>query len=422
MTVPDVVAAKQWLDDFARASESSETLDYLVQVVDDRIVQALPEFLDPTLRAELHASTRAHWKGFLAVVTRDSIEVQPGPQIFDLARTLARRGFELPLLLSVYRIGQRALWHFITDMLQTQISDPALRSTVLLQFWSHAAHWLDTSIETLIVSFTQEREQWQRGAQARRTAIVDTILAGKPVDLETAATTLAYPLRHCHTAFTLAVDETVPESDVQPLIESAARAVSAALNGGRPLMISSGARAAWCWTATPQIASPVRAPALPPSVTGTAGICHSGLDGFRLSHSEAIAALTVAADSTPGFVNFQDVEIACLAAGIVDEEARAAFVRRQLRDLADSDETTERLRDTLRVYLQQGGDATAAGERLNLHPNTVRYRIRQAEKKLGHPITQQRVHIELALEIITVLGDQPMSTHNKPGLFCPSRH
>lgn len=407
MTVTDTVAARNWLDGFARASESSDTLDYLVQVVDDRIVQSLPEFLDPTLRAELHASTRAHWKGFLAVVTREAIEVQPGPQIYDLARTLARRGFELPLLLSVYRIGQRALWHFITDVLQTQVTDPALRSAVLLQFWSHAAHWLDTSVEALIVKFTEEREQWQRGALARRAAVVNTILAGQSVDIDAAATTLAYPLRQSHTAFTLRVDEKVPESDIQPLIESTARTVSAALRGGRPLIVSSGARAAWCWTAAPQITLGAAAPQLPTTVTGTAGFCHSGLEGFRLSHSEAVAALAVTEGRSAGLTRFRDVEIACLAAGILDDEARAAFVRRQLGSLADADDATRRLRDTLRVYLQHAADATVAGELLNLHPNTVRYRIRQAEKRLGHSIAQQRIHIELALEIIAVLGVTP---------------
>lgn len=407
MTVTESVVARQWLDEFARASESSDTLDYLVGVVDDQIVSALPEFLDPTLRTELHASTRAHWKGFLAVVTRESIEVQPGPQIFDLARTMARRGYELPLLLSVYRIGQRALWHFITDVLQTQVADPALRSAVLLQFWSHAAHWLDTSVEALIVKFTEERELWQRGALARRAAVVSRILAGGPVDIDAAAETLAYPLRQSHTAFTLRVDARIAESDIQPLIESTARAVSAALRGSRPLIVSSGARSAWCWTATPQITTGAAMPQFPPSVSGTAGICHSGLDGFRLSHLEAVAALAVTEGRDSGFVLFKDVEIACLAAGLLDEDARAAFVRRQLRGLADADDATHRLRDTLRVYLQNGADAAVAGELLNLHPNTVRYRIRQAEKKLGHSISYQRVQIELALEIIAVLGVTP---------------
>ena len=104
------------------------------------------------------------------------------------------------------------------------------------------------------------------------------------------------------------------------------------------------------------------------------------------------------------FTRFEDVEIACLAAGRLGEDALAAFVHRELGSLADREESAMRLRETLRTYWKHGGDAEATSRALNLHPNTVRYRIRQAEKKLGHPVHQRRVHAELALEIITVLG------------------
>lgn len=402
----DALAGRLWLDDFTRASESRETLDYLVKVVDDQIVESLPEFLDPTLRAELHASTRAHWKGFLAVVTRDRIEVRPAPQVYDLARTLARRGFELSLLLSVYRIGQRATWQFITLKLQSEVSDPAVRSAVLMQFWSHAAHWLDTTVVSLIVVFGEERERWQRGNLARRAALVNSIVAGQAVDIDAAVTTLAYPLRQNHTAFTLRVAESVPETDVQRLLESSARSVSMAVGGSRPLMISSGARAAWCWTSTPRPIPPATrtAPRLPRYVHATMGTCHNGLDGFRLSHIEALAALAVADRDDQPVVFFQDVELACLATGILGPEARTAFVRRELAGLAAADESANRLRETLRIYLRNGGDAAVTGELMQLHPNTVRYRVRQAEKLLGHSIQQRRVQVELALEIIGVVG------------------
>lgn len=412
MAETDVASAKQWLDNFARIAESSETLDYLVGVIDDRIVESLPEFLDPTLRSELHASTRAHWKGFLGVVARDNIEVQPAPQISDLARTLARRGFELPLLLSVYRIGQRAMWHFITHKLECEVSDAAVRSAVLLRFWSNAALWIDTTVESLIGVFSEEREQWQRGVLARRAAIVNAIIAGQSIDIDSAVTTLAYPLRQNHIGFTVQIAETVPESDVQRLIESAARSISTALGGGRPLVISSGARAAWGWTSTPRAipAVPDASLRLSRFTSATVGTCQPGLPGFRLTHTEAVAALRITEGRTtadrhdPDILCFQDVEIACLTAGILGPDARAAFVRRELGGLAASDDTTDRLRDTLRVYLKNGSDAGATGEALKLHPNTVRYRIRQAEKLIGHPIQQRRVQIELALEIIGVLG------------------
>lgn len=288
-------AEQQWFDEFGRASENPETLDRLVAVVNDRIIEGVPELRDPTLRPELEASTRSHWKGFLTVMNRETIDVQPAPPIHDFARTLARRGFELPVLLSAYRIGQRSTWDFITDLLRTQVADPDLRSAVLLRFWSHATQWIDTVIESLIPVFNDEREQWQRGALARRTGIVKAILAKQSIDVDTAVTTLGYPLRQHHIAFTLRIDDTVPDYELRHLLVQSAGSVSTALGGGKPLVISSGARSAWCWTAQPSMSSAVGAAfALPRFVRVTLGMCHPGVAGFRLAHLEAIAALAVA--------------------------------------------------------------------------------------------------------------------------------
>ena len=398
-------AEQKWFDDFARASENSETLDRLVAAVNDRIVEGVPELRDPTLRPELEASTRSHWKGFLTVMNRHTIDVQPAPPIHDFALTLARRGFELPVLLSAYRIGQRATWDFITDLLRTDVTDPDLRSSVLLRFWSHATQWIDTVIESLIPVFTDEREQRQRGRLARRTEIAKAILAKQSVDIDSAATTLAYPLRQHHTAFTLRVEDEVPDFELHRLLELAAASVSAGLGGGQPLIISSGARSAWCWTArrSPQPTGQA-IPELPQFVHATVGTCHPGLSGFRLSHVEAVAALAIAERYPAPVVRYEDVELACLASGILCDDARTAFVLRELGGLVCADDATRRMRDTLRVYLRQGCDAPSAGELLQLHANTVRYRVRQAEQRLGHGIHQRRFQLELALEIISVLG------------------
>jgi DNA-binding PucR family transcriptional regulator len=274
-----------------------------------------------------------------------------------------------------------------------------------LRFWSHATQWIDTVIESLIPVFNDEREQWQRGALARRTGIVKAILAKQSIDVDTAVTTLGYPLRQHHIAFTLRIDDTVPDYELRHLLVQSAGAVSTALGGGKPLVISSGARSAWCWTAQPSMSSAVGAAfALPRFVRVTLGMCHPGVAGFRLAHLEAIAALAVGEHYDAPVIRYEDVEIACIAAGLLSDDARAAFVRRELGDLVGSEQVTRRLRDTLRAYLKQGCDATATGELLRLHANTVRYRIRQAEQRLGHGINQRRVQLELALEIISVLG------------------
>ena len=398
-------AEQKWFDDFARASESSETLDRLVAAVNDRIVGGLPELLDPTLRPELEASTRSHWKGFLAVVNRSTIDVQPTAPIYDFARTLARRGFELPVLLSAYRIGQRSTWDFITDLLRTEVPDPDLRSSVLLRFWSNATQWIDTVIESLIPVFIDERERWQRGTLARRAEIAKAILAKQSVDIDSAATTLAYPLRQHHTAFTLLVEDGVPDFELQRLLEVAAGSVSKGLGGGKPLVIPSGARSAWCWTAQPSHPQADESLLeLPPFVRATVGMCHPGPSGFRLTHIEAVAALAVADRCEQPVLRYTDVELACLAAGILCADGRTAFVCRELGGLVCADDATQRLRHTLRVYLKQGCDALATGELLQVHANTVRYRVRQAEQRLGHGVHQRRVQLELALEIGSVLG------------------
>jgi hypothetical protein len=75
-------------------------------------------------------------------------------------------------------------------------------------------------------------------------------------------------------------------------------------------------------------------------------MCHPGVAGFRLTHLEAIAALAVAEHYDAPVIRYEDVEIACLAAGILSDDARAAFVRRELGGLVGSDQATQRLRDT----------------------------------------------------------------------------
>lgn len=400
-------AVAEWLAQLSLEAESRQALDRLVTVVDDEIAEALPMFTDPTLRSELDASTRSNWKGFLAGATHPTVEIRPAPEIYNLARTLARRGFELPILLAVYRIGQRSAWQFITETRVTDISDPELRAAVLMQLWPRLSSWLDTMVEALIVTFAEERDQWQRGARARRAETVRTILAKQAVDVDDATSALSYPLRRHHTAFVVWVDDDVVDTDVQRLLDATPVAISTALGADRPLTISSGARTVWCWSATTgpsKALSDNDVAALPEFVHVSAGTCHPGVDGFRRSHAEALAAQTVAHRRDAKAIRYADVELACLTAGIAGEDGMSTLVRRELGALAAADDSTARLRDTLRLYLEHAGDARAVGEILNLHPNTVRYRIRQAEQLLGHSADQRRVYVELALHIVSAFG------------------
>ena len=396
--------AREWLAEFARAAENEQALDAMVGEVDDAIVAALPEMDEPLLRTELDASTRAHWRGVLGNATRETITIRPGEETHDLARTMARRGLELRVLLAVYRVGQSAAWRLFTTTAAAEISDAEVRSEVLLHFWPRTTQWLDASIEQMIGTFVAEREQWQRGALARQAATVDAVLAGQDVDPAEATAALNYPVAPGHPASPRWVDEAGAAADVQRLRARAAAAVHRAGHGEHRLAQRIGARSLRCWSTGSAVPDGLD---LPPTVRCALGTAHPGIDGFRRSHEESAAALMVARRTGRPFVAYRDVEIACLAHGIAGPDGPSTLVERELGALADDTAAAARLRETALAYLSAGGDARAAGAALVLHPNTVRYRIRQVEQVLGHPIDERRVYVELALHSVRAFGVSP---------------
>ncbi|KXO90174.1 hypothetical protein AXK56_08615 [Tsukamurella pulmonis] len=393
--------ARDWLTEFSRNAENERMLDAMVATVDDAIVTAIPAMSEPLLRAELDASTRAHWRGVLSAITRTSSTASPGEETHDLARTMARRGFEIQVLLGVYRFGQNAAWEVFTGTTAAEIDDVQVRSEVLLYFWPRTTDWLDNAIEEMIGTFTAEREQWQRGALARQAGAVEAVLSGQEVDAGEVSAALGYPVTATHTAYVLWVDDGVPDADVHRLLERAGLAVHRAVGGEHRLALRTGARSLRCWSAgsaTPDLQD------LAPTVRCALGTAHPGIDGFRRSEAEAAAALEVAQRTGRRAVAYEDAELACLAHGIAGPAGARTLIQRELGELAAPTDSAARLRETALAFLGAGGDARAAGEALVLHPNTVRYRIRQIEQLLGHPIDERRVHVELALHCVRTFG------------------
>jgi DNA-binding PucR family transcriptional regulator len=130
-----------------------------------------------------------------------------------------------------------------------------------------------------------------------------------------------------------------------------------------------------------------------------------GVEGFRRTHSQALAAQAVALAAGPRgprVTAFAEIRPIALMAGELD--ATRAWVQETLGALAIDDERHARLRATLRVFLSTGGSYTATAERLTLHKNTVHYRVSRAEEMRGRPISPDRLDVELALPACDSLG------------------
>ena len=73
------------------------------------------------------------------------------------------------------------------------------------------------------------------------------------------------------------------------------------------------------------------------------------------------------------------------------------WVATVLGDLAIDNENDGRLRDTLRVFLGCGASYKVAADELNLHFNSVKYRVGRAVARRGREIGSDRLDVELAL-------------------------
>jgi DNA-binding PucR family transcriptional regulator len=75
-----------------------------------------------------------------------------------------------------------------------------------------------------------------------------------------------------------------------------------------------------------------------------------------------------------------------------------------LGPLADDDLETARLRETLEVFLTIGSNYTMAADKVHVHPNTITYRIHNAQDRLRVTTNDGRIDVALALVLCSRLG------------------
>jgi DNA-binding PucR family transcriptional regulator len=79
-------------------------------------------------------------------------------------------------------------------------------------------------------------------------------------------------------------------------------------------------------------------------------------------------------------------------------------VREILGPLSSATDNDARLRETLRLFLGNGASYKATADELNLHFNSVKYRIQRAVERRGAPVGADRLEVELALLVCHWFG------------------
>lgn len=120
-----------------------------------------------------------------------------------------------------------------------------------------------------------------------------------------------------------------------------------------------------------------------------------GLAGWRLSHHQAEAALSIAMRGNDTVVRYADV--ALLASIVKDDLLVTSLLRLYIEPLGGERDGGEALRQTLRAYFAAGRNVSLAGEAIGVTRQAVARRLRATEERLGRSIAACGVELEVAL-------------------------
>lgn len=175
----DSQVVRDWLAEYVFETMRTETLEAVVDRLDRAIVARVPELADRDMNRDLAASTRAHARTMLSGLTVDTFDYALPEEAHTFARTVARRGYDLRLLLRTYHFGMDAVLDYMTDALDQREVPPEIETAVLLRLFDRATKWVNMSVELLTDTYMEERERVLRAALNRRTETVHALLAGR---------------------------------------------------------------------------------------------------------------------------------------------------------------------------------------------------------------------------------------------------
>jgi sugar diacid utilization regulator len=128
----------------------------------------------------------------------------------------------------------------------------------------------------------------------------------------------------------------------------------------------------------------------------TVGEARFGVDGWRLSHDEAMRALEAPVDGREGVIRARDVLLAIAVRR--DPTLTQSMIASYIEPLNAATGGRDLAR-TLRVYLEAGQNTTAAAARLSVNRHTVQRRVRIAERLLGQRIEDCHAELSVALQL-----------------------
>jgi hypothetical protein len=302
------------------------------------------------------------------------------PAMVDLIRSLAANGGSLEGIARGFTLGSSVFIDFIAAELGGQPrAEAALRYAVDWQSRNG-----DQLVKAFVAEYEKEVERLERAPSRQLKQRVVSLLAGG----SGAYTDLGYRLDGCHVGV-IAIGARA-ELECRALAESlGCDLLSVPCDEGR----------VWAWFGSPRQIEIVKLARLAEGRTTlslAAGEPRRDLEGWRLTHEEARATLPVALLEPAGFTRYSDV--ALVADALQNEAACKSLIDRYLEPW-NKPRDGERLRTTVRAYLDLDCNAASTASALGVNRHTVQRRLKRVEEAIGEPLSARRAELDVALRI-----------------------
>jgi len=336
---------------------------------------------DPEYVEGLRRAASAALRYLLDGVDRDESRLPEVPAEVLVQSRLAAR-CKVPLDTVVRRC--LAGYALFGDFLMEEVEAAGLESSAVKQLLRGQAALFDRLVSAVTEEYNREAKSRPSSTSERRAELVDRLLAGEPLD----ASELAYDFEGTHLGL-IAQGEGA---------EEALRELAKELDR-RLLLIPRAQGSVWAWLggrAEPDCESLQRLLASWLPATALAlGEPAPGLEGWRLTHRQAQAALPIASRSEDSVTHYGDV--ALLTAVLKDDLLATSLREIYLAPLERGREDGETLCETLQAYFDAGRNSSSAAARLGLSRTTVTKRLRVAEERIGCSLEKRASELETAL-------------------------
>jgi hypothetical protein len=314
-------------------------------------------------------------------------------EVISQARRAARARVSLDTVIRDYVAAYTLVETFIVE--EVERSEDSGDGSPLRGILGARASLIDRLLTGITSAYGDELQQAERAPEWRRTQLVHALLAGQAVN----PAELDHNLDEWHLAV-IATGAAAPQ---------AVRSMAGALDR-RLLSVAHGAESVWTWlsgrrrlTATDiQRWLSVQAH---PDVLLAVGEPGRGIDGWRVTHRQAQAALLVALHRSRPQRLTRYAEVALLASALRDDVLARSLIEIFLSPLDGQRDGGAVLRETLRAYFASGHNIKMAAASLGVERRTVAYRLQKAEEYLGRQLDTHRAELEVALNLEVLYED-----------------